>query len=113
MEINRYKQRKPLCFLCCRRDVFQICDIPKGQSSLQDNDIEGKNQKSGVASFSHLISSTPRHCSSEEQFIESSDTRIMEDLITENKNTDDIVSPAGASSVSYIFYTIKKAVTAE
>lgn len=37
----------------------------------------------------------------------------MEDLITENKNTDDIVSPAGASSVFYIFYTIKKAVTVE
>lgn len=37
----------------------------------------------------------------------------MKDLITENKKTDDIVSPAGASSVSYIFYTIKKAVRAE
>lgn len=37
----------------------------------------------------------------------------MEDLITENKKKDDIVSPAGASSVFYIFYTIKKAVTVE
>lgn len=73
-------------------------------------------EKIRKAVYLHLVTSylsTPRHCSSEEQFIESSDTRIMEDLITENKKTDDIVSHAGASSVSYIFYTIKKAVTAE